>query len=67
MTAATQRKGGQGAWRIFRWPLVMAIANAIGLIAALVGNGWYDFLSWATLGGTIVVMVAAWLGYTAET
>ncbi|MGH6614536.1 hypothetical protein [Sphingomonas sp.] len=52
----------QSSWRIFRWPLAMALANAIGLVAALVGDGWYDLISWATLGGTIVVMIVAWRG-----
>lgn len=50
----------QTNWRIFRWPLVMAFANAIGLVAALIGDGWYDFLSWVTLGATLVVTVVAW-------
>ncbi|GGN44359.1 hypothetical protein GCM10011349_09320 [Novosphingobium indicum] len=53
-------------WQIFRWPLLMALANAVGLIAALVGNGWYDLLSWATLGLTLVVIVAAWRGWSAK-
>jgi hypothetical protein len=29
----------------------MAAANALGLVAALVGDGVYDILSWVALGG----------------
>lgn len=57
--------GRRTAWQIFRWPLVMALANAIGLVAALVGDGWYDLVSWLTLGLTLVVIVAAWRGWRA--
>lgn len=61
----TARKGNsQTGWQIFRWPLLMALANAIGLVAALVGDGWYDLVSWATLGLTLVVIVAAWRGWS---
>lgn len=57
--------GRRTTWQIFRWPLVMALANAIGLIAALVGDGWYDLISWATLGLTLIVIIAAWRGWRA--
>jgi len=60
-----RRAEGRSGGRIFRWPAAMALANAIGLVAALVGDGWYDLLSWATLGATIVVMLAAWRGWRA--
>lgn len=53
----------QSGWQIFRWPLLMALANAIGLVAALVGDDGYDLLSWLILGLTLVVMVAAWFGW----
>lgn len=55
----------QNNWRLFRWPLVMGLANAIGLVAALVGDGFYDLVSWGTLGLTVVVMIAAWRGWSA--
>jgi hypothetical protein len=58
-------KGARSAWRVFRWPLVMALANAIGLIAALIGDGPYDLVSWVTLGITLIVMLAAWRGWSA--
>lgn len=64
MTA--RAKGAQSGWHIFRWPLLMALANAVGLVAALVGDGWYDIVSWVTLGLTLVVIGAAWRGWSAR-
>ncbi len=43
-------------WRIFRWPLVIGIASLVGLVSALVGDGWYDALSWGLLGGLLVLV-----------
>lgn len=62
----SRKCGSQTGWEIFRWPLLMALANAIGLVAALVGDGWYDLISWATLGLTLVVIAAAWRGWSAR-
>lgn len=64
--AANGRTRGQSGWQIFRWPLLMALANAIGLVAALVGDGWYDLVSWTTLGLTLIVIAAAWRGWSAK-
>ncbi len=58
------KRAGRSGWQIFRWPLVMALANLIGLVAALFGDGWYDIISWVTLGLTLAVIVAAWRGWT---
>ncbi len=55
----------QSGWRIFRWPILIALASAVGLVAALVGDGVYDVVSWIALGGTVVVMIAAWRGWSA--
>lgn len=49
-------------WRIFRWPALIGVASIVGLISALVGDGWYDVLSWVLLGGCVAVMIAAWHG-----
>lgn len=54
----------QSGWRIFRWPIVVALISVIGLLAALVGDGWHDLLSWAALGSTVVLMIAAWRGWS---
>lgn len=61
-----RRGARQGGWQIFGWPLLMGLANAIGLVAALVGNGWYDLVSWATLGATLIVMALCWRGWSAS-
>ena len=55
----------QSNWQLFRWPIAKAVANAVGIVAALVGDGWYDGLSWATLGATVVLMAVAWRGWRA--
>lgn len=34
---------------IFRWPLLIAVLTAVGLLAALVGDDGWDALSWALL------------------
>ncbi len=62
MTARPSER--RGIWRIFRWPLIMALASAVGLVAALVGDGWLDLLSWLALGLTLVVMIMAWYGWS---
>jgi hypothetical protein len=58
--AQPKKPEAQGAWRIFRWPLAIGAASTIGLVAALVGDGAYDALSWILLGGAVVVIVEAW-------
>jgi hypothetical protein len=39
----------QGLWDIFRWPIAIGLASAAGLLAALVGDGAWDVLSWLLL------------------
>jgi hypothetical protein len=46
-----QRKPSQ-TWT---WPIFLALTSAIGLISALVANGWADVLSWFGLGLPVVV------------
>ncbi|ERF83264.1 hypothetical protein JQ559_07670 [Bradyrhizobium viridifuturi] len=36
--------------QIFAAPLVIAIVSTVGLISALVGDGWWDAVSWVALG-----------------
>ena len=36
--------------QIFAAPLVIAILSTVGLISALVGDGWWDAVSWVALG-----------------
>jgi hypothetical protein len=35
--------------QIFALPILIGILSTIGLIAALVGDGWWDGLSWTSL------------------
>jgi hypothetical protein len=46
----------QANWRIFRMPLVIGGASLVGLVSALVGDGWYDALSWGLLGGVLILV-----------
>ncbi|MEG7360440.1 hypothetical protein [Pseudomonas citronellolis] len=46
-------------WRVFRWPLALAVLSLVGLISALVGDGPWDALSWFALGIPLVVILAA--------
>lgn len=40
----------QSTRRIFAWPAVIAVLGAVGLFAALLGDGLWDALAWAGLG-----------------
>lgn len=44
--------------QIFRAPAVIALASGVGLVSALLADGWADALSWLTLGGATAV--GAW-------
>lgn len=46
--------------QIFVWPLVIGLVMLIGLVAALVGDGVWDRLSWAAL--SLPVIAAGWFG-----
>lgn len=47
-------------WQIFRWPLAVAILSLVGLLSALIGDGWNDLVSWLALGLTLGLMITAW-------
>ena len=40
----------QSLWKIFRLPLLLGLSNAVGLAAALMGDGAWDVMSWLALG-----------------
>lgn len=44
---------------IFRVPLAIALLSAVGLVAALTGDGWLDMLSWITLSAPPLVILWA--------
>jgi hypothetical protein len=37
------------------WPIFLGVASIVGLISALLADGWADALSWFGLGLPIVV------------
>ena len=45
-------------WRVFAAPIVITVVSLIGLIAALVGDGVMDVVSWVALG--LPVAISAW-------
>lgn len=44
---------------IWRWPLVLGVMSAVGLICALIGDGAYDILSWCFLSWPLIVIARA--------
>lgn len=48
--------------RVFRVPAFLAVVSAVGLVAALVGDGVFDLLSWVALGIPVVVILLALAG-----
>jgi len=54
----THRKGFQ--WRLWGAPIVLGVLSAIGLLAALLGDGLYDAVSWLGLG--LPVAASLWYG-----
>ena len=51
--------GLQSTWRIWRWPLLLALLSLLGLLAALLGDGAWNVVSWLCLGALPMVMVLA--------
>lgn len=54
----THRKGFQ--WRLWGAPIVLGVLSAVGLLAALLGDGLYDAVSWLGLG--LPVAASLWYG-----
>ena len=36
-------------WQIFAAPIFIGVLSVVGLVAALVGDDWWDGVSWLTL------------------
>ncbi|MCY1442156.1 hypothetical protein D9M71_585080 [compost metagenome] len=51
----------RGLWMIFRWPLLMALLSFLGLLSALIGDAFYDLLSWLSLGVPLVLLGVVWI------
>ena len=45
----------RGLWAVFRWPTVLAAISSAGLLAALLGDGPWDLLSWVTLAVPVAI------------
>jgi hypothetical protein len=43
--------------QIFALPILIGVLSTVGLIAALVGDGWWDALSWASLSLPVLLYV----------
>lgn len=43
--------------RIYGTPFALAVLNGIGLISALLGDGFWDGVSWIALSATVAVIV----------
>jgi hypothetical protein len=51
----------QSAGALWRWPIVLGVATAVGLLSALLGDAVWDTLSWIALGAPVAV--AAWFAW----
>jgi hypothetical protein len=46
----------RNALRVFGVPAVLAVASAVGLMSALLGDGIWDMLSWFALGAPLAII-----------
>ncbi|EJM18046.1 hypothetical protein PMI22_03336 [Pseudomonas sp. GM21] len=51
----------RGLWMIFRWPLLLALLSFFGLLSALIGDEFYDVLSWLSLGVLLLLVGVVWI------
>lgn len=45
--------------KMWRWPIWLGIASAIGLVSALIGDDAYDVLSWCLLALPLIAIACA--------
>lgn len=50
-------KKTKSTWAIYLWPLIINCLCLVGVLAALIGNNWWDIVSWMILGGTSVGLI----------
>ncbi|UYY58566.1 hypothetical protein [Sphingomonas sp. S2-65] len=58
MTKAIGRARNQSLRAIFAIPLLLAMLSVVGLVVALVDQGWPDLVSWVLLSAPIAAV--AW-------
>ncbi|MEP4373210.1 MAG: hypothetical protein ABJ319_15860 [Alloalcanivorax venustensis] len=51
-------KARKTPWQIFATPTLIALLSLVGLLAALLGNGVFDWVSWVGLAARVVI--AGW-------
>lgn len=52
------KRPSQSLWQVFALPIAIAVLSTVGLIAALMGDGWHDVLSWIALA--VPVLAVGW-------
>lgn len=55
----TDRNDASRPVNIWRWPLILGVASAVGLLSALIGDDAYDVLSWCLLALPLIMIVRA--------
>jgi hypothetical protein len=51
------RKPSALFWRVYGWPLGLAVLSMVGLLSALLGDGAWDAFSWIALGIPLAVIL----------
>jgi hypothetical protein len=46
--------------KVWAAPLILGLLGGVGLVAALVGDGMLDTVSWLALGVPVLVILWAW-------
>ncbi|MBL4714107.1 MAG: hypothetical protein JKY64_06245 [Alcanivorax sp.] len=49
-------KARKTSWQIFATPTLIALLSLVGLLAALLGNGVFDWVSWVGLAAPVVIV-----------
>lgn len=49
-------KARVGLWRAYRVPALLGVISIVGLVSALLEDGFFDVVSWLLLGAIVVAM-----------
>jgi amino acid transporter len=44
-------------WKVWGIPVIIGICSAVGLLSALTGDGFFDLLSWISLGVPVALTI----------